>query len=124
MAKPVYEKPASQVDLEERQKKNYVPPSVLNKGVDPQPSSNGFVGVDPIYQNFANSTEAPIKQGKSSPESKVIAAAGVLANDADYGDGATPEGVVEASNESSEQTTTAQGSAGTPPTPVHPSPGS
>lgn len=54
-----YEKPASQVDLENRQSKDYVSPAKLVQGVDPQASENGYVNVDPIYQNFANETEKP-----------------------------------------------------------------
>jgi hypothetical protein len=71
MAKAEYSKPASQLDLEARQKDDYEPPAVLKPGVDPALSTNGYVGVDPIYQNAANSTERPIEATKGA-EAKVF----------------------------------------------------
>lgn len=89
MAKANYTKPASQLDLEARQKKDYQPPSVLNKGVDPQVSTNGFVGVDEIYQNYANDTEAPLA-AEGGAEAKIEK--NYVAADADWTAGATPQG--------------------------------
>ena len=83
--KAMYSKPASQVDLEARQKSDYQPSTVLGKGVDPQLSENGFVGVDPIYQNFADVTGAPFA-AESGPEAKLDSA--YVTEDADYKAGA------------------------------------
>lgn len=71
MAKAQYSKPTSQVDLEARQKSDYVPSTVLNQGSDPELSENGYVGVDPIYQNAANVTEQPI-EASGGAEAKVF----------------------------------------------------
>lgn len=41
------------------------------QSVNPDESSlnaNGFVGVDPIYQNFANKTDAPLEDGDEPAE--------------------------------------------------------
>lgn len=81
MAKATYSKPASQVDLEERQKKDYVPPSVLGQGVDPEPSENGFVATDPVYQGRANATERPVKITEGA-EAKVLNE--FIADDAEF----------------------------------------
>ena len=89
MAKPQYSKPTSQVDLEERQKKDYVPPAVLTQGEDQPVSENGYIGVDPIYQNFANETEAPFAVEKG-PEKEIFEAH--LADDVDFSKGATADG--------------------------------
>lgn len=55
----VYTRPTSQVDLEERLKAdNRLGAPVEN--AKPKPvSDDGYVGVDPIYQNHANDTDAP-----------------------------------------------------------------
>lgn len=125
MAKPNYEKPASQVDLEERQKKDYMPPAQLRPGVDPEPSHTGFVGVDPIYQNYANATEAPLRAEKG-PEKQIEETA--YAKDADFEAGKTPEGQAAAAEDDEEDeepvvttpTTNSPASSSTPP-PVPPS---
>jgi hypothetical protein len=69
--KPSYSKPTSQLDLEARQKPDYVPPGVVKQGEDQGLSDNGYIAVDPIYQNHANDTEAPIRAEKG-PEAKVF----------------------------------------------------
>jgi hypothetical protein len=66
-----YSKPASQLDLEARQDENYSPPSRVKKGVDPQPSNDGFVGTDQIYKSRANYTDMPIK-AEGGAEAKVF----------------------------------------------------
>ena len=84
MAKPQYSKPTSQVDLEERSKDDYVPPAQLIQGTDPQPAETGFVGVDPIYQNFASDTEKPLRAEKGA-EKKFEDQAYADEVDADFG---------------------------------------
>lgn len=56
-------KSTQQLDLEARQAEDYVSPFVLGKTVGPNESlvsEDGFVGVDPIYQNAANETDEPL----------------------------------------------------------------
>lgn len=89
MAKASYSKPTSQLDLEERQSKDYVVPGQINLGTDPQPSDSGFVGVDPVYQNFANDTEKPFKAEKG-PEAKAEEV--LYADDVDFDKGAAEQG--------------------------------
>lgn len=97
MAEPNYEKPTSLVDLEERQEDDYVPPAQLVQGSDPEPSKTGFVGVDSVYQNFANDTEAPMKSEEGA-EAKVEEK--YYAEDADFEAGKTGDG--ESSDEEEE----------------------
>lgn len=55
-------KSTQQLDLETRQAEDYVSPLARAKTVGPNESlisEDGFVGVDPIYQNAANETEEP-----------------------------------------------------------------
>lgn len=87
--KPNYTKPTSQLDLEARQSEDYVPPTVLGRDVDPQKSENGYVGVDPIYQNFANDTEAPYA-AEEGPES--VVEENYYHDEVDFNLAATPEG--------------------------------
>lgn len=72
MTEANYTKPASQLDLEARQADDYEVPSKLTQGTEPELSKNGYVGVDPIYQNHANSTEGPIEADGDNPEIKVF----------------------------------------------------
>lgn len=78
---PVYEKPASQVDLEariangnasnqvvidsneyRRRKESGELEDVAGRDFTVEGNdTSGYVGVDPIYQNYANETEAPMK---------------------------------------------------------------
>lgn len=65
MAKARYSKPTSQVDLDERLKNENRVTGIL-KDTNPADSSvyyaeSGFVGTDPIYQNYANDTDEPLK---------------------------------------------------------------
>lgn len=71
MAKANYTKPVSQLDLERRQKDGHAPGSVLDPGSNPELSTNGYVGVDAVYQNAANDTEKP-RQADKGPEAKVF----------------------------------------------------
>lgn len=112
MAKPNYSKPASQVDLEERQSKDYVPPAQLLQGKDPEPSKTGFVGVDAVYQNYANDTEAP-RKAEGGPEAKVEKNA--YDKDADFEYGKTEDGEVEEEDED-EDSSSNPPSTNTPPT--------
>lgn len=126
MAKPQYSKPTSQVDLEERSKDDYVPPAQLIQGTDPQPAETSFVGVDPIYQNYANDTEKPMR-AEEGAEKKFEDLAYADEVDADFG--AAPQGEAEAVEKKEEEesgdstsstsggtgTTTASGSGATPP---------
>jgi hypothetical protein len=89
MAKPTYTKPTSQLDLEARQKKDYVPSSVLIKGEDQPVSTNGFIGVDEVYQNYANATDAPMA-AEGGAEAKIQK--NFVAEDVDFTAGATPDG--------------------------------
>lgn len=87
-----YDKPTSQVDLEARQQEDYVPPTQLQPGVDPSPSDTGYVGVDPIYQNFANETEKPYA-AEGGPEAVVEET--VYADNANFNAGRTSPGLTE-----------------------------
>lgn len=99
-----YTKPTSQLDYEERTKKDYTPPGVLGKGVDPAPSDTGFVNVDPIYQNFANETEKPLAAEKGV-EKKLEET--VYAENADFDFGAAEDG--EASDDEDDKEPTGSG---------------
>lgn len=60
-AKVEYSKSTAQVDLEARLGEDAPAPKFGEK-VNPDPSSeDGFVGVDPIYQNAANKYEEPLE---------------------------------------------------------------
>ena len=114
MGKPNYEKPTSQIDLEARQSKDYVPSAVLVQGNDAEPSDNGYIGVDPIYQTFANETERPFLSEKG-PESKVEEA--WVADEVDTAVSATPSGQSEAEEQrEDDSSTTPTGSTTTPTT--------
>lgn len=89
MAKASYSKPTSQLDLEARQKADYVPPGVVKKSEDQGLSDNGYIGVDPIYQNHANDTEAPI-QSEKGPEAKIFN--NHYTDDVDFGSTGSEEG--------------------------------
>lgn len=123
MAKPTYSKPASQLDLEERQKSDYTPPSVLLQGEDPHLSTNGYVGVDPVYQNAANDTEKPMQADKGA-EAKVFEK--FLADDVEYPELGT-EGSDDADeykedeDEKKEEPSASSGSSSSSPTPSNPS---
>lgn len=83
-----YDKPTSQLDLEQRQAEGYVPPSQLVQAGEPgdTPFDNGgFIGVDPVYQNAANETERPLRQTEG-PEAQVISDAGHDKNVAEFDD--------------------------------------
>ena len=110
MAKPTYSKPTAQVDLEERMKDDYVVPTQLQQGSDPEPSETGFVGVDPIYQNFANDTEKPLRAEKGV-EKKLEDV--VYADEVDEDFGAPEKGSSGAKEES--KPTSPSGSSTTPP---------
>jgi hypothetical protein len=116
MPKPSYSKPASQLDLEARQDKNYRPPSQVAGSVDPGVSENGYVGTDPIYQNHANHTEAPYEGDPKSAEGKIDQH--FLADEVDYSATDPEEG--ESSDESDDEPSGgnpsgAGGAATTPP---------
>lgn len=120
MPKAKYTKPSTQLDLEARQKADYVPEAQLSPGEDPKPSENGYVGVDPIYQTFANPTEKPMRAEKGSL-AKIEE--NVYDEDADFDAGATPEGEVDSEEEEDEDEGTGStgGSTTTPTTPSTPS---
>jgi hypothetical protein len=112
MGKPNYEKPTSQVDLERRLKDDYVSPSVLGQAVDPVlESENGYVGVDPIYQNFANETEKPYASEKGV-EKKLEAP--YYGDKTDFDKGATPEGEAEAEEQEEDEGQSSSGTTTTP----------
>jgi len=72
-----YAPPASQVDLEERLASGNASHRVLSTAdiavQEPRPEDvEGYVNVDPIYQNHANHTEAPL-QGEGGPEAQLEA---------------------------------------------------
>lgn len=117
MAKPKYTKPTSQLDLEARQAKDFVNPSVLVKGVDGEPSDNGFIGVDPVYQNYANETDRPLL-AEGGAESKLEK--DYVTDDVDTTKGATPEGESEAEDKAEDEdkgTTPPSNSSSNPPAP-------
>lgn len=117
MAKPNYEKPASQLDLEARQKKDYVSPSVLTQGVDREPSENGYVNVDPVYQNYANETERPYLAEKGA-EAEVEKA--YYSEDVDTSAGAAEDG--EGEEEEEEEEDKKEETPSTPSSPSTPRP--
>lgn len=69
----VYTKPTSQRDLEARlEVENEREDSKVVGPKNPDDfTEEGYIGVDPIYQNHANDTEAPIKADEG-PEAKVV----------------------------------------------------
>lgn len=117
MAKPNYTKPTVQVDLEQRLDEGDVPHGVLIQGTDPKPSENGFVGVDPIYQNFADETHKPFRaeDGAEAVFEEVL-----YAEDADFDAGATPETVEDAEDDEDELEDEDTPSPTTPSTPSTP----
>lgn len=68
-SEPEYTKPTSQLDLERRlEEQNKVQPASHLTALNPadqldldDESDDGFVGVDPIYRNYANDTEKPLQ---------------------------------------------------------------
>lgn len=100
MSEPNYTKPTSQLDLEARQKDDYVPSIQLLKGTDPEPSENGYVGTDEIYQNYANETEKPL-QAQEGPEVEIEK--NFVTEDADASLAATPEGSESAAEDEEEE---------------------
>lgn len=130
---PNYTKPSSQIDLETRQAEDYEVPTKLIQGTDPKPSENGFIGTDPIYQNYANETEKPfLSDGGAEAEIEK----NFVSEDADLDAGATAEGVgdqspsstPDESNEDKEPTgsgsSATAASSTTGATPTGPTPGS
>lgn len=97
MSEPNYTLPTVQADLEKRLEEGDVPHGVLIKGTDPTPSENGYVGVDPIYQNYADVTHKPFRAGEESPEAVFEDA--LYSEDADFDAGATPESVEDAEDD-------------------------
>jgi hypothetical protein len=76
MAKAQYSKPASQLDLEARQKNGNKSDRVLStsdqyEGNAPEADAPGYVGTDLVYQTAANHTEAPGTSTKGA-EAKVF----------------------------------------------------
>lgn len=117
MSNPNYEKPTSQVDLEARLKDDYESPSLLRQGESPSlESANGYIGVDPIYQNFANETEKPLAAEKGV-EKKLEAV--YYSDDTDFDAAATPQGEGDAEDEE-EKAGTGQDSSGNTTTPQSP----
>lgn len=112
MAKPKYTKPTSTLHAEEVTKSGY-DPGRLDKGGDPAPSENGFIGVDPIYQNFANETEKPFV-AEGGAEKKVESQ--FLADEIDLDAGATPQGDVESEDAEEEEEEDTSGGSTTPST--------
>lgn len=116
--KPNYEKPTQQVDLEERLKDDYVPAAVLTVAEDPVVTSeNGYVAVDPIYQNFANETDKPFAAEKG-PEKKLeegaVSGTPLYNDETDFDAGATADG--EGEEDPEETAETGQSAGGTTPT--------
>lgn len=72
-----YTRPTSQLDLERRlANDNNVEPAGHLRSVNPSDAldlddegDDGFVGVDPVYRNYANETEKPM-QADEGPEAK------------------------------------------------------
>lgn len=117
MAKPNYTKPESQLDLERRQADDYVSPSVVTRGEDVPLSDNGYIGVDPIYQNHANDTEAPVKVTKGA-EAKIVNE--FIADDADF-DATKPEDGESEGEDGDEDDSSSTSSTTTPPRTTPPS---
>jgi hypothetical protein len=110
--KAQYSKPTSQVDLEERQKKDYVPPSQVGGTEDPGQSENGYIATDPIYQNHADHTHAPYQADEKSAEGKLFAQQ--YSDDVDFDATNAPDSVDDASDDddgAGQQSTTASGGA-------------
>lgn len=85
-----YEKPTVLLDLEARQEAGWQPATVKKVGQDAEVSKDGFIGVDQIYRNFANETEAPMT-GDEGAEAKVEEA--YYSDDVDFKVGAAGEEV-------------------------------
>ncbi len=82
MAKAEYTKSAAQVDLEERQKRDNENPNLILstfEGERPEVEddsardftiegnkTDAYVGVDPVYQNYASTTEKPLRSEKGA----------------------------------------------------------
>lgn len=115
MAKARYEKSSAQLDMEERAKSSWQPSSVLNPGQDPQKSDNGFIGVSPEYQNYADEKFAPLPSEKGV-EADLESA--VLTDDADHKKAAPEEGEVPEDEYDDDE------DEDTPPTPLTPPTGS
>jgi hypothetical protein len=113
MTEANYTKPASQVDLEERNSEGYVPPSQLQTGTDGEPSKNGYIALDPIYQNYSNSTEAP-HRAEDSVEQDLIDE-NFLADEVDYESAAVPEGQTTAAEEEKDEEPTKPSGPNVPP---------
>lgn len=63
-------KSTQQLDLEARQAEGYVSPLARVETVGPSESlvsEDGFIGVDPVYQNAANDTDMPLSS-EEGPE--------------------------------------------------------
>lgn len=102
-----YEKPASLLDLEARQAEDYVPPGVVGRTSDAQLSENGYVAVDPIYQNFADETHRP---GFPEEGAEAEVWKSFVSEDVDTSIGGTPEDVSAAQEQrDSEDVYTADG---------------
>jgi hypothetical protein len=106
--KAQYAKPTSQLDLEARQEEDWQPSTVKKEGVEPEQSSNGYVGVGLEYQNYANDTESPYQADEGS-ESKIFEQ--YVSDDADFGAAAAPDSESEAQDktETDEETGLPQG---------------
>lgn len=95
--KVVYTKPTSQVDLEERLKRdNESPLSVVRAENNHNPfgvDEEAYVNVDPVYQNHANDTEKPL-EAKSGVEKKALETFkdAVAAAETDYSNDQKPSG--------------------------------
>ena len=121
MGKPRYTKPTDQLALEARQKSDFVDPGLIKVGEYPGPSDNGFVGVDPIYQNFANETEKP-HAAEDGIQKKVeqgdLSGTPVYTDDVDFEAGAAAKG--ETTDYEGDDDETKSGSPSGSPTPSTP----
>lgn len=115
MTEANYTKPATQLDLEARNEEGYVPSTQLKKGQDGEPSKNGYVGVDPIYQNHASHTEAPMK-GDEGIEQELLNE-NFLADDVDFDSTATPDGQGDEEDEEEKPASPSGPSTPAPPAP-------
>lgn len=89
MGKPNYQDSGQTEDLKERAKKDYQVPGRVTQAEHTEKSENLYIGVDPVYQNYANPTEKPYL-AESGPVKKLQSE--LVADGANADNEATPEG--------------------------------
>ena len=97
---PNYTNPPTLDWAEKASDPDYKPDSVLIKGTEQPKSDNGYVGVDPIYQNHSEERDKP-RAAEEGPEAVLEEA--FFTEDVDFDQTAPPEGSDEASEQAEEE---------------------